>query len=366
MKISFVGTKGIPARFGGLEVLVEEISKRLAVKKYRIRVYTENNTVSGKPSSSFFGVNLVKIPSLNIPFLQKIGREVFTLLKELTNKADVIHIHGYSFLVPIWKLLGFKVILSTDGLEWKRKSYGRFGRKVVYLSYKISSLFADICTFDARFVKSYYKTRWNISGPFITYGIKDYDDKKFDLGTLGLKKNNYFLFVGRLVPEKGIGNLVQIFNGIKNPNRKLVILGKDPLGGKYERYLKRIASKNVRFMEPVFGSAYKSIVKNCYIQIRPSIDNSEGINPSLIEAIYFGAPLLVSDVPQNQEALGQYGYYFKANDYETLKNTIEEIDQNEKIEQPRVHELALFAKKRYNWDKTIEIHEKMYEHLSSL
>jgi glycosyltransferase involved in cell wall biosynthesis len=174
------------------------------------------------------------------------------------------------------------------------------------------------------------------------------DDVQHFASAHGLSYGSYYLFVGRLVPEKGVRFLVEAFS--KHPDKALAIVGSDPFGGRFERELRRTATPNVRFLGGLYGRDYVLVSLGAFANIRPTLDESEGVNPVTIEAMGFGLPIIASNVRQNQEALGDCAVYFDANSEKTLHEAIERVHSSEDLRR----RLGGIAKERalnqYSWD----------------
>ena len=222
-EIVFVGSKGIPAKYGGFEEAVQQIALRLSKKGYKVRVYS---TDINEKRVFWNNIELVKVKQVGKPNIDRVLREFFPLIYELINRiikkehSIIIHGCGPFLLLFLWKLFGFKIVYSTDGLEWKRRSYSIFTKIFTYIAYLFGSKFADIVSFDAYFIRDYYKQN-------IEYKVKNGSRK--NLSHLYIRNLNSFssrgakkYLVVRVMVERPIEELLRKYLGISVPR---VILG---------------------------------------------------------------------------------------------------------------------------------------------
>lgn len=363
MEIAFIGTKGIPARYGGFETVVEKVSITLAKKGHKCIVYSTGNKIKTKNKN----LKVVKIPQTGFPSIDRVIREFFPLIFQLRKPDVIFQIYGPYLFMPILKLLRRKNVLSTDGLEWKRFSYSYLIRKIVYLGYKLGVKFAQTVTTDSKFIQKWFKNNWNRNCFYVPYGPRTFDALRNEIRSDILKKNKlkmneYYIFVGRLVPEKGIHILIKAFNELETA-KKLVILGADPMfGDPYKKRLIRIANGGVYFLEPIYGQDFIDICISCYANIRPSINNSEGINPFTIESLGFGNCIIASDVPQNIEALGNAAIFYPKNQISSLKEKLETIEKNYEM-LVNYRKKAIERAKLFSWKEIIDRIENIYQKL---
>ncbi len=362
MEIAFIGTKGIPARYGGFETFVEQVSVKLAKKGYKCVVYS----VLGVKNTKIKNLKIIKIPQIGIRSINRLIREFYPIIHLFKNRKIIFQIYGPYLFMPLLKLFRKKSIISTDGLEWKRNSYSTLIRIFVYIGYKLGIKYATTVTTDSKFTQKWFYKNWKRRAFYIPYGPRPNkklsNNKENTLNKYNLEKNNYYLFVGRLVPEKGVHVLIKALTQVKT-SRKLVILGADPkFGSPYKKTLLKIANDNVIFLDAIYGEEYKDICEACYVNMRPSINNAEGIGPVTIEALGFGNCIIASDVPQNIEAIGEAGIFFPKSDVNSLKKKIKYVDENYNIVQT-YRKKAIERAKLFSWKDIIDKIEDIYQKL---
>ena len=324
MRIAYLGTMGIPARYGGFETCVEEVSTRLARKGHEVTVYCGYRGY--KPQIiSYRGVRLIHFPCLQNKFLDFPFRAFVAAIDATQRNFDIAHFFGSDawpfILLP--RIVNSKTVLSLDGYPWNRQSYPGWIRKILRLTAGLALYTPHVTTVDSKSVQSWYRQNFGKSPIYVPYGA-NIDLAKPDEAVLrknALESRKYIIFVGRLVQEKGVHHLVKVFNKIRT-DFKLVIVGGDPYKRDYEAYLRKNASGNTIFLGYVYGKDYKNLCKGAYLYVTPS--ELEGTSPALLTAMALGKCVLVSDIPENLETVGDAGFSFKHGDSEDLlqKNSI--------------------------------------------
>ena len=357
MKIAVVGTRGIPARYSGVETSVDEISRRLGEKGYEIIIYCRKNTDRLIATHLYKNVKLVYIPTINSKHL---GTPVHTFLSTLHimfSSADIAHFHalGPSLFSFLPRLVGKKTVVTVHGLDWKRKKWGYFARFFLKLCEYSAIFFPNRTVTISKALKNYFENKFKKEVLYIANGANiypDYTDKEANG-----KTQRYILFVGRLVPEKGIHYLIEAFNELET-NIRLVIVGESSFTDKYVSYLHSISGKNVEFLGFVQPQALKDLYKNAYLFVLPS--EVEGLPISLLEAMSYGNCALVSDIPECREVVEDCGVYFRRGDYLDLKNKLQYLIDNIQA----VNEMGRRARKRiaeyYNWEHIVNDLEALY------
>ena len=364
MKIAFVGTMGIPATYGGFETCVEEVSTRLAKKGHDVTVYCGYRDL--KPQTkSYKGVHLVHIHCLKSKFLDFPFRAFISTFGTLHRNFDIVHFYGsdaWPFtLVP--RIFSSKTVLSLDGLVWNRLSYPLWVRKILRSTARFALYFPNISVVDSKSVQSWYRENFGKYPIYVPYGanidLTEQDEEILKKENLRNKK--YILFVGRLVREKGVHNLVAAFKGIKT-DFELVIVGGDPYDKEYELFLKKSANKNTKFLGYVYGKDYENLCKGAYLYVTPS--ELEGTSPALLTAMALGKCVLVSDIPENLETIGDAGFSFRHGDSEDLKEKLQFLLSNPDIVGKMQKKAIDRVGKNYDWDKITSQMEKIYNVLT--
>ena len=328
MRIAYMGTMGIPARYGGAETCVEEVAVRLAKKGHEITVYCGYR--GPKPQlTSYKGVKLRYFPCLRNKFIDFPFRSGVSILDGLYRNFDVIHFHGSDAgpfaLVP--RLMSAKTVVTLDGFTWNRSSYPIWVRKILRLTSIFALHIPNATIVDSRFIQKWYVTNLGKSPIYVSYGANVDLDKPDEsvLQKNNLENEKYVFFAGRLVREKGVHYLVEAFSRITT-DFKLVIVGSDPYGKEYELFLRKKANNNTVFLGYVYGKDYEDLCKGAYLYVTAS--DIEGTSPALLTAMALGRSVLVSDIPENLETVGNAGFTFRHGNVDDLKEKLQFLLEN--------------------------------------
>jgi glycosyltransferase involved in cell wall biosynthesis len=234
-----------------------------------------------------------------------------------------------------------------------------FVRKILRLTAASSLRLPHATVVDSKVVQRWYRENLGNFPRYVPYGanvdLTDPDESVFQKH--GLRNRNYVLFVGRLVREKGVHYLVEAFRKIKT-DFNLVVVGGDPYGSEYESFLRQNANENTKFLGYVYGEDYRNLCKGAYLYVTPS--DLEGTSPALLTAMALGKCVLVSDIPENLETIGDAGFSFKHGDSEDLKEKLQFLLENpeevEKIQKKAIERIRTC----YDWDKITDQTEKIY------
>jgi len=360
MRIAYLATMGIPARYGGFETCVEEIATRLARKGHEIIVYCGYRGLRPQ-AKSYKGVKLVFVPCLNNKFLDFPFRAFVSALDVMHRNADIVHYYGtdaWPFTL-LSRIARSRTVLSLDGLVWNRSSYPMFVRKILRLTAASSLRLPHATVVDSKVVQRWYLENLNNSPMYVPYGanvdLTDPEEGVFQ--KYGLRNRNYILFVGRLVREKGVHYLVEAFKKIKT-DFNLLIVGGDPYGSEYESFLRQNANENTKFLGYVYGEDYRNLCKGAYLYVTPS--DLEGTSPALLTAMALGKCVLVSDIPENLETIGDAGFSFKHGDSEDLKEELQFLLSNPEAVVKMQRRAIDRIRNYYDWNKITNQMEEIY------
>ena len=364
MRVAMIGIKAIPARFGGFETAVDEISRGLVRLGYNVRVYNRSG-MSFISDSSYEGVDLVTLPTVKSKNLSTIVHVFLCTCHVLTHRVDVVHYFttGATLFAPLLRLLGIKVVCSVDGTDWQRAKWGRFARWYLRFSEKWATLFCHALISDSTEVQNYYQLNFGATSSCIVYGMREHISRQRDvLDRFGLSERDYVLFVGRLVPENNVHLLIRAFEGTVT-NRKLIIVGDDPWEKDYIRSLKSTRDGRVVFTGGVYGEGYAQLQQNAYIFVLP--DEVGGTHPALVEAMGYGNCVLVNDTPSNQEVIGDSGIAYRGADAEAdLQRKMQQLlDAPNLVEQYRIRGRQR-AQTCYRWEDVVQRHASVYQQIA--
>lgn len=356
------------SREGGIEIVVKELCTRMAKNGYTVTCYNRSgHHVSGAEydkKTEYEGINQKCVPTIEKKGLAAVSSSFFAALYSAFGKYNVVHIHaeGPAFFSWLPKLLGKRVIVTVHGLDWQREKWkSGFGSKFIKQGEKNAVKYADEIIVLSKGVHDYFRNQYGRETRFIPNGVNRPEIRKAELITdkFGLTKDSYILFLGRLVPEKGIRYLVEAFKNVKT-EKKLVIAGGSSDTDSFMKELKELAKddKRIIFTGFVQGQMLEELYSNAYIYTLPS--DLEGMPLSLLEAMSYGNCCLVSDIQECTEIVEDKALIFKKSNVQDLQNKLQEAcDRTEKVMELK-QQAADYICKKYNWDDVVEETLKLY------
>ena len=385
-KIAMIGHKRIPSREGGVEIVVEEISKRLIDKGYFVDAYNRSGYhVSGREydvehEKIYKGIRVITIPTFQNGKLNAIVYTFFATLRSLFGKYDVYHFHaeGPCAMLLITRLrCGYRnylkkssykkdnkkrIVVTIHGLDWQRSKWGNFASKILLSGEKNAVKYADEIIVLSKNVQQYFKDTYNRETIYISNGInKPKAVEALEMTEKwGIRPQDYVLFLARLVPEKGAHYLIEAFKNVKT-DKKLVIAGGSSHSKEYANSLEELASGDDRiiFTHFVQGRKLEELFSNAYLFVLPS--DVEGMAISLLEAMSYSNACLVSDIPENTEVVGDCAETFVHGNVEDLVSKIQEmLDDDAKIQRLKARSQSYICEK-YSWDKVVTETIKAYK-----
>ena len=368
MAIAMFGQKRL-SREGGIEIVVKELCTRMAKNGYTVTCYNRSgHHVSGAEydkKTEYEGINQKCVPTIEKKGLAAVSSSFFAALYSAFGKYNVVHIHaeGPAFFSWLPKLLGKRVIVTVHGLDWQREKWkSGFGSKFIKQGEKNAVKYADEIIVLSKGVHDYFRNQYGRETRFIPNGVNRPEIRKAELITdrFGLTKDSYILFLGRLVPEKGIRYLIEAFKNVKT-DKKLVIAGGSSDTDSFMKELKELAKddKRIIFTGFVQGQMLEELYSNAYIYTLPS--DLEGMPLSLLEAMSYGNCCLVSDIQECTEVVEDKALIFKKSNVQDLQNKLQEAcDRAEKVMELK-QQAADYICKKYNWDDVVEETLKLYK-----
>ena len=365
------GHKRIPSREGGIEVVVEELSTRMVKLGLQVTCYNRGgHHVSGKEFDGerlheYKGVKLKTVPTINRKGLTAVSSSFFAALASAFGRYDVVHIHAEGPAAMCWipKLFGKRVVVTIHGLDWQREKWKNgFGSKYIHLGEKMAVKFADEIIVLSKGVQEYFQKTYGRKTLFIPNGVNRPVLRKADLikNKFGIDKDGYLLFLGRIVPEKGIRYLLQAYKQL-HTDKKLVIAGGSSDTDDFLQEIQTLAAGDDRviFTGFVAGQALEELYSNAYLYLLPS--DLEGMPLSLLEAMSYGNCCVVSDIAECAEMVEDKAVTFQKSNVQDLKEKLQRLCDDPATVQKYKTEAADFICSKYNWDeitrKTLAVYE---------
>ncbi len=365
MKIGVIGQKGIPSRAGGVEIHVEELASRLASSGNDITVYCRKSYCD-EIKDVHRGAKLKYIPSLNTKHLDAITYTFLASIDAVISDYDIVHYHalGPSLLSFIPRMFGKKIVCTVHGLDWKREKWGAIAKKALKLGEVCTAKFPHKTISVSESIKNYYNETYNNDTVYIPNGVEEseYISANEIVSKYGIQKDEYILFLARLVPEKGLHYLIEAYNQI-NTDKKLVIAGGSSHTNDYVDKIKEMVKDNPNIIMTGFvnGKTLQELYSNAYLYLLPS--EIEGLPISLLEAMSYGQCCLVSNIEENIDVIKDHGYSFESKKVDSLKRELENLLENKnKVEKVR-EKVKDYVKQEYNWDIVASKVEKVYQSL---
>jgi len=371
MRIVMFGHKRVPSREGGVEIVVEKLSTRMAALGHTVTCYNRSgHHASGVKYKNrndlrlWKGVMLETVPTLDKKGLAAVTSSFFAALRAAFSECDVVHIHaeGPAFMCWLPKLLGKRVVVTIHGLDWQREKWkGGVGAKYIRLGEKMAVRFADEIIVLSRNVQAYFLRTYGRQTVWIPNGISAPTIAEANLISreFGLKKDDYFLFLGRLVPEKEIHTLIEAFRCV-HTDKKLVIAGGTSDTDDYVNRLHALAATDDRviFTGFVQGQLLEELYSNGYVYVLPSA--VEGMPLSLLEAMSYGNCCVVSDIAECTEVVENRAVTFPKGDVKALAACLQRLcDDEETVRSYKEHARDYICGK-YSWDDVAEQTLKLY------
>lgn len=365
-KIAIVGTRGIPANYGGFETFAEELSTRLAARGHQASVYSRKGTV--KWTEPYYkGVRVIQLPTIRNKYLDTVFNTLLSTVHVMFSDVEIVYfcnaINSVYTVLP--RLTGKKSIINVDGLEWKRKKWSRIGKMAYQISEWLATFLANEIISDSKRIQLYYKKKFRKETIFISYGANPEVPKSGEevLKRYGLKKYDYLIYVSRFEPENNAHLMIQAYEKVKT-DKPLVMVGDAPYSVPYIRQLRETKDSRIKFLGSIYGEDYRILKANAYVYLHGN--EVGGTNPALLEAMALGTCVIANGVGFNREVIGGAGLWFRRGSISDLKEKIEfalaHPDNIKELGNRAVERIKTY----YNWDLVTEQYEKFFSELSGL
>jgi N-acetylglucosaminyldiphosphoundecaprenol N-acetyl-beta-D-mannosaminyltransferase len=312
--IAFLGSRGVPARYSGFEVVVEELGKRLAARGHDVTVYNRLPHF-GPPQPVWEGMRIIGLPTIPTKSLDTIVHTTLSILDAMRRRYDIIYLCGVgnAILGRLARAAGMKVIINVDGADFSRKKWRGFARSWLQRSEKWATKSADCIIADNATIVDRYEREYGMRPEHLSYGltVRDEPVQCGELARWGLKPDAYFLYVSRLTPENEAELLLKAYRETPDP-LPLVLVGGDPYEHAYRRKLDALATDRVIFTGLRFADAYIELSQNARAFIMPA--TIEATRLVLLDQLGMGKAIIYHDCPATREVLGDAGIPFGPKD----------------------------------------------------
>lgn len=369
-RVAMFGQKRL-SREGGIEIVVKELCTRMVQAGCQVTCYNRaGHHVSGAEyddKTEYEGIRQKSVPTIEKKGLAAVSSSAFAALYSAFGKYNVVHIHaeGPAFFSWLPKMFGKRVVVTIHGIDWQREKWkSGFGSKFIHQGEKNAVKYADEIIVLSKGVQDYFQKIYGRETCFIPNGVNRPKLRKAEMISkeFGISKDSYILFLGRLVPEKGIRYLVEAFKQVKT-DKKLVIAGGSSDTNSFMKELQELAKADDRIIFTGFvqGQLLDELYSNAYIYTLPS--DLEGMPLSLLEAMSYGNCCVVSDIPECTEVVEDKALIFKKADINDLGDKLQSACDYPRMVMKLKQQAADFICKKYNWDDVVEETMQLYKRM---
>lgn len=363
MRIAMLGHKRIPSREGGVEIVVEELAIRMVERGHEVTVYNRSgHHVSGREFDSlrldsWKGIKIKWVPTLDYKGFAAMTSSFFAAIASAFWKFDVVHFHAEGPCAMLWipKLTGKRCVVTVHGLDHAFPKWGKFARSYILAGEKCAAKYADEIVVLNRQVQQYFKDTYGRDTKLIPNGIscpeiREAEDIQCEYG---LSKDEYILYLGRIVPGKGIEYLIEAYSKCST-KKKLVIAGGASDSNEYMERIQKSAqeNENIVFTGFVEGALLEELYSNAYVYVLPS--DAEGMPLSLLEAMSYGNCCLVSNIPGCVEVIGNHGVSFERGNVEELRQRLQWLCDSPACVKEYKNTASDYICKRFSWNDVVD------------
>ncbi|MGD0666570.1 MAG: glycosyltransferase [Bryobacteraceae bacterium] len=353
MRIAFLGTRGIPANYGGFETFAEELSTRLAARGHAVTVYCRERP----PQPVYRGVRLCYLPTIRHKYFDTLAHTLLSTLHLVAHRADVALYCNGANAIFTWlpRLFGMPVALNVDGIERLRKKWNRLAKAWCLVSELLATFCPTEVITDARTIQDYYCTRYGKVSTFIPYGAElGKVEGTATPASLGLEPGRYFLYVSRMEPENHPLEVRQAFECVETPF-KLALVGDAPYAQDYIAQVRDTRDARIVIPGAIYGDGYHELESHCFAYIHAT--EVGGTHPALIEAMGRGALVLYRNTPENAEVAGDAGIPFEPDELESKLKMVLTLSEDECAEY-RARAMDR-VRQHYSWDAVTDEYEAL-------
>lgn len=365
MRIAILGTRGIPASYGGFETFAEHLARRLVLRGHDVTVYCRAHYVSPR-QLEYHGVKLKVLPTIRHKYFDTVVHTFLSAIHAVSGRFDAALICNCANapFSPILRLTGTPVAINVDGLEHKRKKWGSLARRYYRFAEYLSTLLPNEIVTDAQVIQDYYLARHNAPSTMIAYGseVERRPDREA-VRKWRVEPNRYVLYVSRLEPENNAHLVIEAFKKVRTAYR-LLIVGDAPYAEQYISSLKAQArgDKRIVFTGFVFGQDYRALQQNAYCYVHAT--EVGGTHPALLEAMGYGNCVLTLATPENMEVVGEAGVPYV--DEFDLTEKLQRVLRDGSLVQAYRNRAQQRVQTHYDWDGVVDQYEQLFRRMSGL
>jgi glycosyltransferase involved in cell wall biosynthesis len=365
MRIALLGTRGIPANYGGFETFYENLGPRLADRGHQVWVYNRPHVVGHRDLRTYRGVNLVHLPSVASKHLETITHTALSVVHALPRRYDVVYICGVGNTSLAWipRLTGARVVLNVDSSDWRRAKWGRIPATYLRLMERLSGSTANTIVVDNQAIGRRYREDHRIQAVYVPYGANVLRNEGHEtLDEWGLQDERYVLWVGRLERETLVEELIEAFRRAALPGFKLAIVGDAPFAEDYKNELRAIASPDVVFTGRQHGEAYQQLSCHAFAYVQTS--PTSGTSPALLDQMAFGNAVVARGTETNTEVVAEAGLTYAPDDsIDGLAAALRRLYKNDDLAAELRGRAVERVQEHYSWEHVTDMYEELFRRL---
>ena len=359
MRIALLGTRGVPARYGGFETCAEEIGKRLAAKGHDVLVYCRKGLYPEK-KKEYCGMKLVYLPAFKWKPLETLSHTFLSIFNTVGKRADIYLVFNVANSPLLFILLLFKrkVLLNVDGFEWRRSKWSYLGKKYYQFSAWLAAKLSCELVADSHEIKRYYEEKYGRRLHYIAYGAFPQSSRNPSLlAQYGLDPQEYFLQITRFEPENNPLLSIEAFMGLET-EKKFVLVGGSNYKTHYSAQIYSVKDKRIKILGFIYNpDILRELLCNCLAYVHGN--EVGGTNPALLNAMASGCFVLARDVPFNREVLQVGGGYF-GKDINDLREKLAWVLKYSQEAKKLAERGTRIIKEHYDWDSVVSEYEKLF------
>ncbi len=365
LRVALLGSRGIPARYGGYETLMEELAARLAARGFEVTVYCRSHHTP-RDLATYRHARLVVLPTLRTKHLDTPVHTLLSCLHAVGGGYDAALLvnSANALFVPLLRSAGVPVALHVDGIEKRRAKWGAFGRAVYALSERLACVVPDTLVTDAEVIRRHYLDRYGVDSVPIAYGVEPRPPATEGLlRRLGLASGGYFLYVSRFEPENNPDRVAEAYRRVRG-DLPLVMVGGAPYAHDFIRSFTADADPRILFPGPIYGEGYRELLAHAFAYVHAT--EVGGTHPALVEAMGYGNCVVVNDTPENREVAAECALYFRAAEPASLTAALERVRTDPGLARTLARRAAARAARLYSWDRVADQYATLFQALAGL
>lgn len=352
LSVAILGTRGLPARYGGFETFAEELATRLVADGWSMIVYGRHDPGRRAENREYRGVQLRSLPVRRSKYFETVLHTLRSAWDLRRRKVDAVLLcnTANALAIPLIQRAGIPVLVNVDGLEWRRRKWGPLGRAWHRGGAALAARWGAGLVADSRFIQRYWTERFGRTPAFVAYGAPQAPVAKIDaLREHGLESRGYVLYVARLEPENNPCKVARAYAHVPTES-PLVMLGDATYAPRIAHELRELASRDsrLRLLGGLYGAAYAQLQSHAVAYVQAS--EVGGTHPALLEAMGYGGVVLANDIPEHREVLGDAGRYYVYNDERSLAGELQRLLEDPAARRSLRGRAGARVREHYCWD----------------